>query len=805
MPKVRPAPRLVECYHCGEQSSDQQIIYENKSFCCQGCKLVYTLLEENGLTNYYQLNQQSGVSFLQKPKKEFTFLDQEKVLTQLLTFRSATQSIITLHLPQIHCSSCLWLLENLNRLNPGIKRSIVNFPKKTARLFFNENEISLRELVELLDAIGYTPTINYSDLNPKTLQKKDKRLIYQLGLAGFVFGNIMLLSFPEYLGMNSIEDALFIHLFPFINLLLVIPLLIYSGKDYFQSAWQGIKAKRLNIDVPISIGIIALFGRSLFEILMRIGPGYLDALAGLLFFLLLGKWFQQKTYAGLSFERDYKSYFPIAIQKKVGADWESKPLDELAPGDQIRIRNQEIIPVDGILMDEHAVIDYSFVSGEADPIHKKKGETLYAGGRQLGKAVHLKVQRAVDNSYLTRLWNDDAFAKHKSEGEATLLAEKVGKYFTTGILCIAALTLLYWLPQDTGKAFNAFTAVLIVACPCAIALAIPFTFGNVIRVLGRAGLYLKNISVIEKWAQIDTLVFDKTGTLTSKKASQIKWNGPVLKMGEEQFLRSLVVHSTHPLSQLIYKHYAKHSLYALDEFREIEGEGLIGKLDIHNIRLGAKSLMHNTSIIGKGVHLEINGVYKGYFSLESQYRTGLSNVIERLRSYQMTLLTGDNDRERSHLLFYFGTQAAMFFNQQPVDKLNYIKKLQAKGAKVMMIGDGLNDAGALKQSDIGLALSEASGNFTPASDAILEGDQFEKLPIYFKLIKAGNIIVYLAFTLALIYNIIGLSFAVRAALSPVIAAILMPLSSITIVVFGVAASSIVAKYLGVTKITKPTD
>ena len=232
-----------------------------------------------------------------------------------MDFTDGRQSRVHFHLPQIHCSSCLWLLENLNQIDEGIVQSRVNFLRKEVSMIYEESDTTLRKIVELLATLGYAPVLNMDRLEQSQVSAVEKTLYYKIGLAGFAFGNIMLLSFPEYFGMDSSTEATFARFFGYLNIMLTVPVVFYSGFDYLRSAWQGLRRGHLNIDVPVSLGILALFGRSIFEILTHTGAGYLDSLAGLIFFLLIGKWFQQKAYYTISFDRDYKSYFPVAVTR----------------------------------------------------------------------------------------------------------------------------------------------------------------------------------------------------------------------------------------------------------------------------------------------------------------------------------------------------------------------------------------------------------------------------------------------------------------------------------------------------------
>jgi Cu+-exporting ATPase len=797
---VRPDQRLLaeDCYHCGESCQDEHIHLEEKVFCCEGCKMVYEILNTHDLCRYYDLDASAGVSLKGKSTTAFAFLDDAEVSDRLIDYRDASSTKVTLYLPQIHCASCIWLLENLYRLSPGIRQSTVNFPKKEIYITFENTGTSLRKVVELLASIGYEPAITLSDLDASERPMMNRTFYYQLGVAGFAFGNIMLLSFPEYLGLEQATDAFFHQVFGYINVLLGIPVAFYSGRDYFQAAWTGLKQKQLTIDLPLALGIAVLFGRSTWEILSHTGAGFMDSLAGLVFFLLLGKWFQQKTYHNISFERDYKSYFPIAASRLSGNQEKTVSLDKLEPGDVIVIRHQELIPADAVVLRGEASIDYSFVTGESAPVHCTSGEKVYAGGRQLGSAIQISLTRKVSQSYLTQLWNDEAFTKPSVSSTGTI-ANTIGKYFTMAILGIGVLTLAYWLPRDTTTAFNAFTAVLIVACPCAVALAIPFIFGNVLRIMAKHQFFLKNTAVVESMVKATAVVFDKTGTITQRQESEIWFQGDPLSYADKSLLRCLVAPSAHPGSSSI--------LHWLDEqepglamealspehWAEFVGQGVEATIGTKTLRLGSAAFVGQQQE-QSGIYFSINQQLRGYFQLSRRFRPGTEQVLPYFSAQaEIYLLSGDNDRERPLLLPLFGSDNRLWFNQQPQDKLNFVRQLQQSGHQVLMLGDGLNDAGALRQSNAGIVLAEDTNNFTPACDAILQASAFHRLPDYLGFMRRSIHLVYYAYALALVYNVIGMSYAVQGLLSPIIAAILMPASSITIVVFGMVSSNWLAK------------
>ncbi|MCB0663199.1 MAG: heavy metal translocating P-type ATPase metal-binding domain-containing protein [Saprospiraceae bacterium] len=788
----------VQCYHCNEPCLDETIHFDDKDFCCQGCKMVYTILSENDMCTYYEIDENAGISLKGKRQQQYAFLDEEGVAEKLLDFKEGNTAKVTFYLPQIHCASCIWLLENLYKLREGILHSKVNFMKKEIYLTFETDKINLRQVVELLDSIGYEPAINLQSLDDADDKPViQKTLYYQLGIAGFAFGNIMLMSFPEYLGLERGGDSSFQVIFGYLNIALSLPVLLYSGRDYFISAWGTLRHGYLNLDVPIALGMVALFSRSIFEIITQTGSGYLDSFAGLIFFLLIGKWFQQRTYHHVSFERNYKSYFPIAATLRKEGTTKTVSLDQLEINDTVILRHGELIPADGYLIKGKAKIDYSFVTGESEPVEKMAGEKVFAGGRQMGETIEVTLAKKVSQSYLTQLWNDEAF-QQAGESSTSKLADLIGRRFTLVVLTVAAVTLAYWYPKDPGLAFNAFTAVLIVACPCAVALSIPFTLGNIIRIFAKNGFYVKNTRVVEELNDLTAVVLDKTGTLTNALQSGIERTGKNLSDRQLNLIRSLALQSNHPLSRQVAAFLEEGTApFEVDSFKEEVGKGLEGWIDGTHVKLGSAdylSVSNEENNKNVKVWTSINGTIVAGFIFHNQYRSGFQRVMDYFNSlYKTYLLSGDNDASRAELEHLFSSKDNLRFEQSPQDKLGFIRSLQDQGEKVMMLGDGLNDAGALRKADVGLVITENTNNFTPASDGIMDASKFKLLPNFIQLSKKSIQLVHWAYALAFIYNIIGLSYAVTGSLSPVIAAILMPTSSVTIVLFGVGMSSWLGK------------
>ena len=796
------------CFHCGETVKDGGVVLEEKAFCCQGCKLVYEILEEHKLCQYYAIQESPGNSPSAGRGEKFAYLDDPQVVKLLTRFSDGSTATTSLRIPGMHCSSCIWLLENLYRIDSGILQSRTDFLKKEIRIRYAEGKTDLRRIAELLTSLGYQPEINLDSIEKKPEKEPNRHLYYKIGIAGFCFANIMLLSFPEYLSSHDVDPNLR-NTFAWLNLALALPVFFYCSAEYFRSSIAGLSKRVINLDVPLALGIAILFFRSVVEIVGGTGPGFMDSLAGLVFFLLLGKLFQAKTYDALNFDRDYRSYFPLAVTTRRNGIETTVPVSRLAVGDKIVVRNNDIIPADAFLLHGDAHIDYSFVTGEFTPVSRGVGEMIYAGGRQVGNAIELEVFNAVSQSYLTQLWNDNQ-PEHQGRWQVTTLSNAISKYFTAGILTFAAAAAVLWLPDDPARALSAVTGVLIVACPCALALSTPFALGTVLRIFGRRKFYLKNISVVESLANIHSIVFDKTGTVTQSRRSAVRFVGNDLSRRERTIIASLARNSTHPLSRSVFEAMAGGEILDTVEFLEVPNAGLSGRIDDVPVRLGSRSFVgqpdrHTTEnragdhVEGETrVHVSINDIVRGYFSIANRYRDGLNRLIASLgRRYDLILLSGDNDAERAHLESRFNGKINLHFGQSPSDKLSFISSLQREKKRILMVGDGLNDAGALRQSDVGIALTEDIAAFSPACDAILDGTALSQLDGFLRLCRASMRIVIASFVISFLYNIAGLSFAMRGALSPVAAAVLMPLSSITVVLFTTISVRLVARRLGI--------
>ncbi len=799
-PSVARAPRAqrVACAHCGAPCPEESPRHNELSFCCTGCRTVFQILHESGLGRFYALEKQPGIRVAEAPAPDrFAFLDAGSLREQLADYADARSTRVTLRIPSMHCLACVWLLENLFRLEPAIGPSRVNFPRRELTISFDHQRLPFSRLAHLLASLGYEPALNLGALREQQSRTApgQRGLWLRIGVAGFAFGNIMLLSIPSYLGLK--EGEWFRPFFGWLSLGLALPVLLFSASDYWRSAALGVRRRMLTIEFPIAIGLAALFLQSAFDVATGAGEGYFDSFAGLVFFLLCGRWFQQKSFDWLSFERDYQSYFPLSVLRVEPTGARSIPLTDVRIGDRIRVRHGELVPADARLLSGAAHLDYSFVTGEAEPVARAVGDHVYAGGRQMGSAIELETIKETSRSYLASLWDHEAFRKTR---DASLhnMTNRAGRRFTVGVLLFAAAATAWWILNHPAEAPRIFASILIVACPCALALSAPFALGAAVRLLARHRVFLKNTDTLEALARADAVVLDKTGTLT-KARPDASYAGAALTENELAAVRAVAAQSTHPLSCAIAGEAARQALPPVSEFQEAEGRGIQGLANGLHVAIGSSGWLASLgapatgTLPQGGAAVAINGTFRGAFTAQTALRTDIAALAHALgEGRHLTLLSGDRDTERAQYAGWLGPAATLRFNQTPAEKLDAICTLQDQGRRVAMVGDGLNDAGALRQADVGIAVTEHASSFSPASDVILEAGQLARLPELFNFARAAIRVVYASFGVSLVYNAIGLTFAATGLLSPLVSAILMPISSFTVISFALLATRLTA-------------
>ena len=775
------------CRHCGDPCDRAAVTTEAGTFCCGGCESVFTLLSDHGMTAFYTCDVRPGTSqrtASDRDPSRFDALDDPEVARRFATPRGDGLLRVVFPTPSMHCASCLWLLEQLWRFHPGIVRSEANLMNRTVAVEFRSAEISLRAVAEQLASLGYEPVL---DQEPAAGVPAVRRSLYlKIGVAGFAFGNVMLFSIPRYANGAPLPPQ-FQEMFGVLNLAFSLPVLLYSAADYFRAAWSAARGRTITLDVPIAIGLAVLFGRSAVEILLGSGEGFLDSFSGLVFFLLIGKLFQQKAFESIAFERTVQSFLPLSVRVERDHGVVLARVETLRPGDTIAVRPQEVVPADAVLLDAHGAIDYAFVTGEQVPVTVERGALIQAGGRVTGRTLRMAVARAVSHSRLAGLWSDPVFEQPKAHWLTSLLA-RFGWWFTVIAMGLAVAGAISWWP-DGRKAAEVATAVLMIACPCAFTLAAPMTLGTAMGVLGRTGFYLKHSAVALDLSRVDTIAFDKTGTLTTAAAdAEVMCTG--FSDADWQLVQRLAAHSVHPVSRAIAGPRAETG--AASDVNETSGRGVSGTIDGHRVVIGAASFV--AAATGRAVTTEpgadlvtwaaVDDGAPGTIRLSAPDRPGMPAAVSAVAArYTTWLLSGDHATEAPRWASAFG--ARMKFRQSPEDKLAAVRAAQAARHRVAMIGDGLNDAGALAAADVGIAVSDETACLVPACDAVIRGDQLPRLPVFLAYTRRARRVIMLCFAVSIAYNWLGLTLALTGRLTPLATAILMPVSSLTIVALSV--------------------
>lgn len=771
------------CRHCGDTCDRAAIVTDAGTFCCSGCHSVFNLLSAHGMTAFYTCDVRPGTSQRSADQRDpgrFAALDDPEIARRFMKPRDAGLARVVFPTPSMHCASCLWLLEQLWRFHPGIVRSEANLMNRTVAVEFRPDAISLRAVAEQLASLGYEPVL---DQEPTAGVPKVRRALYlKIGLAGFAFGNVMLFSVPRYANGAPLPPQ-FAELFGILNLVFSLPVLFYSAGDYFRAAWSAARARTITLDVPIALGLAVLYGRSAVEILAGAGEGFLDSFSGLVFFLLIGKLFQQKAFESIAFDRTVQSFLPLSVRVERDSGLVLTRVETLRPGDTIVVRPQEVVPADSVLLEGHGAIDYAFVTGEQIPVAVDEGAIIQAGGRVTGHALRMTVARAVSSSRLAGLWSDPVFEQAKAHWLTELLA-RFGWWFTVIAMSLAVAGAIAWWP-DGRKAAEVATAVLMIACPCAFTLAAPMTLGTAMGILGRAGFYLKNSAVALDLSRVDTIAFDKTGTLTTAAAdATVSASG--FSADDWMLVRRLAAQSVHPVSRAIAGDLTDAG--AAIDINETSGRGVVGRIDGHTVVIGSAGFVAEAT--GHAVTSEpgadlvtwaaVDDRQPGTIRLSAPDRPGMPAATAAISArYTTWLLSGDHATEATRWAASFGDR--MKFRQSPEDKLATVRAAQASQQRVAMIGDGLNDAGALAAADVGIAVSDETACLVPACDAVIRGEQLPKLPVFLDYTRRARRVIIACFAVSIAYNWLGLWLALTGHLTPLATAILMPVSSLTIV------------------------
>lgn len=744
--------KIAHCGFCAQPIELGSTLVADDQYCCSGCQTADQLIHGAGasgpdkatLSKYEHLSVASDAEGLRKYDEHWYSWE--------------------LELPHIHCTSCLILLERMPEWLDGVHELRVSFSAKRAHIYFDTSVLNPAVLAGWLDYVGYPPKLVGKI-------KKDRRGIINLGIAGFAMGNAMMGAFPEYFGLSESSDANLLYFFRYSTAFFATVSLFTAGRFYLVSALKSLSSKTWSLDVPIALGMLVLWGWSSFQLMSGISGGYFDSLAGLVFFLLLGRFLQTRTYSAFSFERTVKDFLPLSIYSEDRGVFVR--LENLQLGENVHLPEGGIIPAD-LLLKAPAVVDYSFITGESDPIALKANEVAKVGGKTLG-ALQASVYAPPSVSSLEQVWK----AKDQTTG---WVSARMTAIFTISVLSIALVAGAAWYFINPDRFVEIAVSVLIIACPCALSLAAPFAYGTARANLAKLGFYLKEGKGITYLSTLKNIAWDKTGTLTKKHPqANILWH----REAHPELLYALASRSIHPVSKTIATVLTPLYPVILGNWQEWIGEGISATLqDGTVLKLGSGKWL---GMPQGPTYFCIDDILAATIELSANYREGMTEVFEALSTAQIDhhLISGDHPKELpASWTPYLADKT--HFNQTPNQKAALLRTLP----QTAFIGDGLNDIRAMQEAHIGLSVVEEDLGYFPQSDGILLASGLSKLPAILRYSRRMVLVVRSAYLLSLCYNLLGVIIAVLGLLSPVVAAVLMPLSSITVVLFVVAFAQI---------------
>jgi Cu+-exporting ATPase len=787
----------IKCTHCQLEFDETVMIREEDNpdvyFCCNGCQGVYHLLKEDGLDSFYEKIGNNKIAPPLEVKSDSSSFDMESFKQRYIKTTSDGFSSVDLVIEGIHCAACIWLNEKVLANTEGIVDASINFTNNKAKIVWDEDTIPLSKVIDTIRSIGYNayPYDRSEEDIKATKNKKD--YFMRMAIAIFASMNIMMIDVAKYAGFFTGMKDETLHLVHIAEFIFSTPVLFYSGWIFFKGAYYGLKNRIVNMDLLVSAGATLTYIYSLFVLFGGEGHSYFDSVAMIITFVLVGKYLEVIGKKNAVDTMD-KIRSQVPHEATIVEDGVKRvvSLDAIKVGDILEVKRGEKATVDGVLIGSSAIFDESSLSGESLPVEKKAGDTIYSGTINSGQVIRYTATKNYANSTLSNIVNllEDSLAS-KPEIEDT--TNELSKYFSITILLLSLLTFAGWymLGDSFEEALIVAISVIVIACPCALALATPIASLIGISWAAEKGLLLKEAKFIETFSKADTVVLDKTGTITEGKLDVKKVTGEV-NPERVALLYALSDGSTHPVSLAIKKYLEKNfesiESIELDMIEQVEGKGLTAKYKGTVIAGGNSRLMDELGIDFKFdtdytvYHFAVDGKVLLSFELDDNLKEGISELITYLNSIDVKVImaTGDNEKVARRVAESIGLEDYKF-ELSPIDKANYIKSLKEEGKTVVMIGDGINDALALSHADVAIAMGSGADVALAVSDVVILNNSLKAIEDSFMISRRTFKFIKQNLALSLVYNVITIPIAMAGYVIPLVAALSMSLSSLMVV------------------------
>ncbi|MDO7597986.1 MAG: heavy metal translocating P-type ATPase [Pseudomonadota bacterium] len=796
----------IPCYHCRlpvekAGSFTAKVAGENHEFCCFGCQTVCETIHNAGLQSFY-LKTPEGEHLAPPPSlsAELASYDLDEVQSDYVDKLDDIRSIHLL-VEGIHCAACVWLIEHSLAKQQGVISAEVNLTSKRLRLKWDNRLTTLSTLLQALGRIGYAAIPFDPDTAEGALARRHQSLLYRMAFAGFAMMNMLWISIALYSGADQGE---FKNWFHWISFLIATPTLLYAGYPFLRNALLGLRRRYLTMDLPIAIGAVTTYGYSTYVTITgsTVGHVYFDTVVNFLFVILVGRYLEAiSKREALSATSRLLELQPKLATIMIDGLAKVVPIRTVKIGDLVLVKPGEKIPVDGVLTDGQSAVDESMLTGESLPVVKKNKDQVVAGSINCEGAFTVKVQQVLRNTALAKIVSlmEDAQA---SKAPIQSTADKIVPWFVVVTLTLAAATFIYWYQFDFEQALLAATSVLIITCPCAFGMATPMSVAVATGVAAHHGILIKQGAALEYLSKVTHFIFDKTGTLTEGKLRVVTVES-FSDLSEDTLLMlagSVEQHSEHGIARAILAESVSRdlTLSPITDFSSSAGQGVEASLNQQHVLLGTQSwlaefgFVFTDIVLNRVDSLEHQGISCVFMATEGQI-VGLIGVADRLRpdaismindlqqqGIAITVLSGDKQAVVRAITAELGDiqrQAEVL----PKDKADVVRALQKQGVIVAMVGDGVNDAPALIQADVGIALASGTDVSIESADIVLSHNELRKVTEARHLASRTLSTIRQNIVLSISYNIIMVPLAMMGLVNPLIAAVTMPISSLLVI------------------------
>ncbi len=780
---------ILSCYHCGLPADQAEhyravVLEQQRLMCCPGCQAVAQAIVANGLEDYYRFRTELGAKpdeNLKSTLLSLSLYDEESIQKEFVVTQNDT-SQIQLTIGGIVCAACGWLIEKQLAKIPGVVQVGVNVAAKRAFVSWSPANISLSEILRRIEDIGYHASPFQADKHEAIFQAEHKRYLKRLGLAGLMTMQVMMLTFGVYFDWFDDIDRQSLSYFNWVSLCLSTPVLLYSAGGFYASALNALKVRMVNMDVPISIALLATYLSGIWATVQQQGQTYFESLCMFVFLLLLSRYLEHSArYKAAQTSANMLRYMPLTANLLEDAQLSPVLAKNLSPEQVILVKAGETIPVDGLIIEGKSQVDESMLTGEFAPVTKNIGDNVSGGTvNQLG-ILTLQVTASLKHSLLNQIARMQAQAM-ADKPRIAMMADQFSQYFVSAVLLIALGSYIIWTALGNEQAFWISISVLIATCPCALGLATPTALSCAMAKLNKNGILLRRSDALEQLNLIDHIMLDKTGTLTEGKfviSRMVNLSGQT----DSQIMRyaaSLERYCNHPISKAFNTDL---SCYAVESFSSTMGAGIEGQIDNKRFKMGSAQFIDGDIpeyVSSCNVFLQQDNKLIAGFVLQDTLRPHVLSMLSQFRDKELSLVSGDNQSIVEELARQLNIPH-YYAQQSPYDKLQVLRSKQQQGHTVLMLGDGINDGPVMAQADIAIAMGAGSDLAKTSADIILLNNSLAKLEDLFSVAKRCKLKIKQNIAWALAYNVLVLPLAISGLLSPWMAVVGMSLSSLIVV------------------------